>query len=103
MESVNGGAHSDVDHASAHPDKCETKDSPMKQTRNNPPPVTSPARWIPAAALAAAATASLHAATPASSTTTSPSATVVPAVKTVADSASIPFSSHPGATLLYIR
>ena len=75
----------------------------MKQTRTNPPSEAFPARWIPVAALAAAVTAPLQAATPASSATTSPSTTVVPAVKTVVDSSSIPFSSHPGATLLYIR
>ncbi len=74
----------------------------MKDRQTIPSAAQRIARWIPAAALLAAI-APLHAATPASSSTTSPVATVIPAVKTVADSASIPFSSHAGATLLYIR
>ena len=59
------------------------------------------AALLPTAALLAAA-APLGAATPASSATMAP-ATVVPAVKTVADTASVPFSSCPGATVLFVR
>ena len=60
----------------------------------------------PAAAIALATAAvalSLRAATPASSVTTAPATVAVPAIKTVAETPSIPFSSAEPATMIIIR